>query len=49
VTWTSTGSKRFTVEADNGVGSPVSKSHTIVITDPNASDDTFVYLPMVLR
>jgi parallel beta-helix repeat protein len=49
VTWASAGSKSFTVTADNGIGSPVMKSHTIVIADdPNASD-YFIYLPMIIR
>ena len=33
-TWNSAGSKSFTVRADNGVGSPVTQTHTIDIVDP---------------
>ena len=48
VTWASAGSKSFTVTADNGVSSPVMKTHTIDITDPNASSDYSVYLPLIV-
>lgn len=50
ITWNSTGTKTFTVSADNGAGSPVSNSHTIVISDPNAApEDHFIYLPLVIK
>ena len=48
VTWASAGSKSFTVTADNGVSSPVMKTHTIDITDPNASSNYSVYLPLIV-
>jgi hypothetical protein len=45
VTWNSAGSKSFTVRADNGVGSPVTATHNIVISEAGYS----LYLPMIIR
>jgi len=45
VIWSSDGNKSFTVEADNGVGSPVTETHNITITD----NGSFIYLPMITR
>ncbi len=51
VTWNSTGSKSFTVTADNGVGSAVMANHTINITSPDepGTSDFFIYLPLIQR
>lgn len=49
VTWPSAGSKSFTVTADNGVGSSVMATHTIVIAADPTAPDYSVYLPMIVR
>ncbi len=41
--WASLGSKTITVTADNGLGSPVSQSHTIIIGSPT------LYLPIISK
>ena len=51
VTWNTPGSKSFTVTADNGVGAPVTDTHTIVISNPGPGSGTeyFTYLPFLNR
>lgn len=55
VTWNTAGTKNFTVTADNGIGSTVMNSHTIVITEDDSGsggsgdDDFEVFLPLIQR